>query len=107
MIIMLLIAAGIQAVIAVFETVQRGQGATVGDFADVIVILAVVIINTIMSLVQESKSEAAMEALMQMTAATSKVLRDGDIVVVKSEDLVIGDVVVLEAGDAVPADCRL
>ena len=104
MIIMLLVAAAIQAAVAVIEA--KGVP-TLKDFADVLVILVVVIINTIMSLVQESKSEAAMEALMQMTAATSKVLRDGEIAVIKSEDIVVGDVVVLEAGDAVPADCRI
>ena len=104
MIIMLIAAAAIQAVVTVLET----HGAfTFSDFADVFVILIVVIINTVMSLIQESKSEAAMEALMKMTAATSKVMRDGKITVIKSEDIVIGDVVVLEAGDAVPADCRI
>ena len=77
------------------------------DFADVLVILVVVIINTVMSLVQDSKAEAAMDALMEMTAATSHVLRDGEVVTIKSEDVVIGDIVVLEAGDAVPADCRI
>ena len=105
MIIMLLAAAVIQAVVTVVQS--AGGQAKFSDFADVIVILVVVIINTIMSLVQESKAEAAMDALMQMTAATSKVLRDGEIVTVKSEDLVQGDVIVLEAGDAVPADCRI
>ncbi len=104
MIIMLLVAALIQAVVAVLEA---GGRPGLSDFADVLVILVVVIINTIMSLVQESKAEAAMEALMQMTAATSRVLRDGEVVVIKSEDIVIGDVVLLEAGDAVPADCRI
>ena len=104
MIIMLLVAALIQAVVAVLEA---GGKPTIRDFADVLVILVVVIINTIMSLVQESKAEAAMDALMQMTAATSKVLRDGKVVVIKSEDIAIGDVVLLEAGDAVPADCRI
>ena len=104
MIIMLLVAAAIQAVVAVIEA---GGKPGLRDFADVLVILVVVIINTIMSLVQESKSEAAMEALMEMTAATCKVIRDGVITVVKSEDVVLGDVVVLEAGDAVPADCRI
>ena len=104
MIIMLIVAAAIQGIVAVIES---GGKPTVKDFADVIIILAVVIINTIMSLVQESKAEAAMAALMQMTAATSHVLRDGKVVTVKSEDLVVGDVVVLEAGDAVPADCRI
>ena len=104
MIIMLIAAAAIQAVVTVLESAGKP---TFGDFADVVVILVVVIINTIMSLVQESKAEAAMDALMQMTAATSKVLRDGKQVVLKSEDIVVGDVVVLEAGDAVPADCRI
>ena len=104
MIIMLLVAALIQAVVAV---VEAGGKPTLTDFADVLVILIVVVINTIMSLVQESKAEAAMDALMQMTAATSKVLRDGEVVVIKSEDIAVGDVVLLEAGDAVPADCRI
>ena len=104
MIIMLIVAAAIQAVVTVLEA--KGSF-SLSDFADVIVILAVVIINTIMSLIQESKSEAAMEALMQMTAATSKVLRDGETAVIKSEEIVTGDVVLLEAGDAVPADCRI
>ena len=104
MIIMLLVAAAIQAVVAVVQSSGKFE---LSEFADVLIILAVVIINTIMSLVQESKAEAAMEALMQMTAATSHVLRDGKVVTVKSEDLVVGDVIVLEAGDAVPADCRI
>ena len=104
MIIMLLIAALVQAIVTV---IQAGSEIKFGDFADVFVILVVVIINTIMSLVQEAKSEAAMDALLEMTASTSKVLRDNEIVVVKSEDLVVGDVIVLEAGDAVPADSRI
>ena len=104
MIIMLLAAALIQAIVAVVES--KGKPSLM-DFADVLIILVVVIINTIMSLVQESKAEAAMEALMQMTAPTSRVLRDGKIATVKSEDIVIGDVLVLEAGDAVPADARI
>ena len=104
MIIMLLVAAAIQAVVTVLE---NGANFEFKDFADVLVILVVVIINTIMSLIQDSKAEAAMDALMEMTAATSHVLRDGEVVTVKSEDVVIGDIVVLEAGDAVPADCRI
>ncbi|MCQ2477180.1 MAG: calcium-translocating P-type ATPase, PMCA-type [Clostridia bacterium] len=104
MIIMLLVAAAIQGVVAVIEA---GGKPGIKDFADVLVILVVVIINTVMSLVQESKSEAAMDALMEMTAATSHVIRDGEVVTVKSEDLCVGDVIVLEAGDAVPADCRI
>ena len=60
-----------------------------------------------MGVYQESKAEKAIEALQKMTAATSKVLRDGEIAHVKSADMVPGDVVLLEAGDAVPADCRI
>ncbi len=104
MIIMLIVAAAIQAVVTVLET---GGSFTLKDFADVIVILAVVIINTFLSLLQENKAEAAMDALLEMTAATSKVLRDGKMVVLKSEDVVVGDILLLEAGDAVPADCRV
>lgn len=104
MIIMLIAAAAIQALVTVLE---HGGIPALGDFADVIVILVVVIINTVLSLVQETKAEAAMEALMEMTAATSRVLRDGEVITVKSEDIVVGDVVLLEAGDAVPADCRV
>ncbi len=104
MIIMLIVAAFIQAVVTVLEAHGSFR---FSDFADVLVILIVVIINTIMSLVQESKAEAAMDALMQMTAATSKIVRDGRVTVIKSEEVVPGDIVVLEAGDAVPADCRV
>ncbi|MBR4462316.1 MAG: calcium-translocating P-type ATPase, PMCA-type [Erysipelotrichaceae bacterium] len=104
MIIMLMAAAGIQAVV---NLLQMSDGFKLSEFADVIVIMAVVIINTIMSLIQESKAEGAMEALMQMTASTSKVLRDGKVEIVKSEDIVLGDVIVYEAGDTVPADCRI
>jgi Ca2+-transporting ATPase len=78
-----------------------------GELADVFIILFVVVLNTTLGVVQESKAEAAIEALKEMTAATSKVFRDGRLVHVKSEDLVVGDVVLLEAGDAIPADGRL
>ena len=98
MIIMLLVTAGISAGVSIYQ----------GDsFTDVFIILFVVVINTIMGLVQESKAEKAIDSLKEMTSATSKVIRDGEQIVVKSEDLVIGDIVVLEAGDMVPADCRL
>ncbi len=74
---------------------------------DTIIILFVVLLNAILGVIQESKAEKALEALKEMTAATSKVLRDGEMVHVKSEDLVVGDVILLEAGDAVPADVRI
>ena len=103
MIIILIIAAGISAVTEWFE---HGYFHFVFP-TDTVIILVVVVINTILGVVQESKAEAAIEALQEMSAATSKVIRDGKLISVKSEDLVIGDVIVLEAGDAVPADCRI
>ena len=98
MIIMLLVTAVISAILAKIQN---------EPFTDVFIILFVVIINTIMGLIQEGKAEKAIDSLKKMTAATSKVIRDGKTIVVKSEDLVKGDVIVLEAGDLVPADCRL
>ena len=98
MTIILLVAAAISGVLAVYE----GEG-----FTDVIIILAVVIINAVLGVYQESKAEKAIEALQQMSAATSKVIRDGKLSIVKSEELVVGDIIVLEAGDAVPADARI
>ncbi|NLA76931.1 MAG: ATPase, partial [Clostridiales bacterium] len=93
MIIILLVAAAISGVLAVYEQ----------EFpTDVVIILTVVLINAVLGVYQESKAEAAIEALQEMSAATTKTLRDGKIVNVKSEDLVVGDVVLLEAGDAVP-----
>ena len=98
MIIILLCAAAISGVLAV----TQGE-----SFADVIIILAVVVINAVLGVYQENKAEKAIEALQEMSAAQSKVLRDGKIQIVRSEELVVGDVVLLEAGDAVPADGRL
>ena len=77
------------------------------SFADVFIILFVVILNAVMGVVQESKAEEAIDALKSMTAATSKVMRDGRLTVLKSEELAPGDVIHLEAGDAVPADARV
>ena len=98
MIIILIVAAAISGVTAFYE----GE-----SFTDVIIILAVVIINAVLGVFQESKAEAAIAALQEIAAATSKVLRDGKMVVMRSEDLVPGDVVLLEAGDSVPADGRI
>ena len=75
--------------------------------SDVIIIMAVVIINAVLGVYQESKAEQAIEALQKIAAATSKVRRDGSVIDVASEELVVGDIVILEAGDAVPADCRI
>lgn len=98
MIIILIVAAAISGATSIYA----GE-----SFADVFIILFVVIINAVLGVYQENKAEKAIEALQEMAAATSKVLRDGGIVSVKSEELVVGDIVLLEAGDAVPADCRI
>ena len=99
MVIMLIVAAAISAITG---TIQ-GES----EWADVIIIMAVVIINSVLGVVQEAKSEQALEALQQMSAAQSKVIRDGKLTHLPSADLVPGDIVLLEAGDSVPADCRV
>ncbi|MBQ7352848.1 MAG: cation-translocating P-type ATPase [Clostridia bacterium] len=74
---------------------------------DALIIVAVVLLNAFLGVIQESKAEKALEALEKIAAATSKVIRDGHQITIKSEDLVVGDIIVLEAGDAVPADARI
>ena len=91
----------------ILTAVNNSSGGKKEFPSDVIIIMAVVIINAVLGVVQESKAEKAIDALQKIAAATSKVIRDGKLVVVKSEDLVVGDVIVLEAGDAVPADARI
>lgn len=98
MIIILLVAA----VLSFITSMYQGESP-----ADVFIILFVVVLNSVLGVVQESKAEEAIEALKQMTAARSKVLRDGEIVIVPSDELVVGDVILLEAGDSIPADGRL
>ena len=98
MLIILMIAAAVSAV----TNFISGE-----SFAEVFIILIVVLLNAVLGVFQESKAEAAIEALQTMTAATCKVLRDGKQVSIHSDQLVPGDVVLLEAGDSVPADGRL
>lgn len=98
MTIILIVAAIISGAVAIVES----------EFpSDVIIIMAVVLINAVLGVLQESKAEKAIEALQEIAAATSKVIRDGHQITVRSEDLVVGDIIVLEAGDAVPADARI
>ena len=98
MILILIAAAAVSGITAVYA----GE-----SFADVIIILFVVVINAVLGVLQESKAEKAIAALQEIAAATSKVIRGGRQMVVKSEELVRGDIIVLEAGDAVPADARI
>ncbi len=99
MIIILIIASIVSAVIAYVE----GSG----DYIDSIIIIAIVIFNAIMGLVQETKAEKSLEALKKLSAPISKVRRSGKVVEVDSSEVVPGDIVILEAGNYVPADCRI
>ena len=98
MIIMLIVAAVISGITAAYS----GE-----SFADVIIIMVVVIINAVLGVYQENKAEKAIDALEQMTKATAKVIRDGKQSTIESDRLVPGDIILLEAGDAVPADARV
>jgi len=99
MIIILIIASIVSAVI------ERMQGSN--DYLDSIIIIAIVFFNAIMGIIQEAKAEKSLEALKKMTAPVVKVRREGRIRQINSNELVPGDIVILEAGNFVPADCRL
>ena len=78
-----------------------------GDITDSIIILVVVILNAVLGVFQEAKAEEAINALKEMSSPEANVKRDGTVVSLKSDQLVVGDVVLLEAGNIVPADLRL
>ena len=111
MLIILMIAALVSAATTVIDFMQlpepRDAGHLVEGLVEVGIIVIVVLLNAILGVIQESKAEAAIEALQTMTAATCKVIRDGKQMILHSDELVPGDIVVLEAGDAVPADGRI
>ena len=77
------------------------------DYFDSIIIIAIVVLNAIMGLIQEEKAEKSIEALKQMTPQLAKVIRNKSIIQINAEDLVPGDVIILEAGSNIPADCRI
>ncbi|HPW40654.1 MAG TPA: calcium-translocating P-type ATPase, SERCA-type [Bacillota bacterium] len=91
-------------VILIIASIVSGM---VGEISDSIVIIAIVIVNAVLGVVQEGKAEKAMEALKKMSAPNAKVLRDERIETVPAKNLVPGDVVFIEAGDSIPADMRL
>lgn len=78
-----------------------------GETVDAAIILAVVILNAVFGVFQESKAENAIDSLKEMSAPMATVLRNNQPMSIKSEDIVPGDIVLLEAGDVVPADVRL
>ncbi len=104
MTVILIVAALISAAIEVYQAIATGH---VGFPSDVVIILAVVLINAVLGVIQESKAEKAIESLQEIAASTCKVIRDGRQLSIRNEDLVVGDIIVLEAGDSVPADARI
>lgn len=105
MILILLIAAIVSLVLTIVNNSNPANEKE--SFADVIIISAVVLLNATLSVVQEGRAEKSLAALQNMTKAHAKVLRNGEQTVIDSCNLVVGDVVLLEAGDSVPADCRI
>jgi len=101
MVLILLIAAVVSILITVLDPDHPNE------FTEAIIILAVVVVNSVLGVFQESKAEKAIEALQEMSAATAKVRRDGTVLNVPASELVVGDIVLMEAGDSVPADMRL
>ena len=103
MVIILIIAALVSLGLSVYHALTGGEP----DWIEPIVILVIVVVNGILGVIQESKAEAALAALKNMSAPSAKAIRSGVKAVVKAADLVPGDIIELEAGDLVPADCRL
>ena len=99
MIIILILASIISAVVSYLQ----GEN----DYIDSIIIIAIVVLNAIMGVVQEAKAEKSIEALQEMTPPKAKVTRNGLTNEINAEDLVPGDLIILEAGNYVPADCRI
>ena len=78
-----------------------------GEKADAVTIIIIIIMNATLGFAQEFKTEKSLEALKNMASPTSKVIRDGKIKIINAEELVIGDLIIVESGDKVPADCML
>ena len=108
MIYVLFGAVAITAAVSTYETIKEGfDFLNVGDWPDIIIILAVIILNSVIGTVQEIKAQTSLEALKQMSSPETTVIRDGKRFKVKSSELVLGDIVVLEEGDTIGADLRL
>jgi Ca2+-transporting ATPase len=107
MTLILFAAAIISIVVSIFSANKEGRGMNFGDFADVVIIFGVIVLNATIGTIQETRAEKALEALKKLSSPTATVRRGGKLVEVKAEELVPGDIVVLEEGRTVPADLRL
>ena len=109
MIFVLFAAVAITLGISIYETVKAGyfDFLNIGDWPDIVIILAVVVMNSVIGTVQEIKAQTSLEALKKLSSPETNVIRDGKRIKIKSEELVIGDVILLEEGDTIGADIRL
>ena len=102
MVVILMIAA-VSLGLSIYNVLNNGEP----EWVESIAILLIIIINAVLGVIQESKAEAALEALKNMSAPSARVLRGGELKTIKSTELVPGDIIEIQAGDLVPADCRL
>lgn len=107
MVLILFIAAVVSLVLSIVNAVKESRHLLVEDYADVIIIFGVVILNAVIGTVQETKAEKSLEALKKLSSPTATVRRDGALKEIKASELVPGDIVILEEGRTVPADLRL
>ncbi len=109
MIFVLFAAIAVTIGVSIYETIKAGRFSflEIGDWPDVVIVLAVIILNSVIGTVQEVKAATSLDALKNLAAPECHVIRDGQRMKIKSQDLVPGDIVVLEEGDTVGADIRL
>ena len=108
MIFVLFAAIAVMIGVSIYETVKEGfDFLGVGDWPDIVIVLAVILLNSVIGTIQEVKAQTSLEALKKLSSPESLVIRDGKRIKVKSFELVPGDIVVLEEGDTIGADLRL
>ena len=108
MIFVLFAAIAVMIGVSIYETVkERFDFLGVGDWPDIVIVLAVILLNSVIGTIQEVKAQTSLEALKKLSSPESLVIRDGKRIKVKSFELVPGDIVVLEEGDTIGADLRL
>lgn len=109
MVIILLFAAFLSLVIAVYNQIQNNVtgGDLLEEYLEAVIIMVIVLLNAVLGTVQEAKAEKSLDALQKLSAPHVRVIRDGKEMSIDAENLVVGDIIKIEAGDIVPADVRL